>query len=165
MKEFEQVKQMREDVRSTLYAVQVSHIDINDLDADRLQSQLKKKTSQMEKQLDTQFSHVRIQMRRVQVKHERLKSLKEELRRLKKWLELGFEGPGVAIGLSGALGGVKQIEEAILDQYRALKREDRNNRRDDEVSANSNNLVSDMISDFSRLNSDKGLSELTGVTE
>lgn len=150
-------------MRSTLYAVKANHVDIMDLDADRLHDQLKKKTTQMEKQLDTQFGHLRIQMRRVQVKHERLKSLKEELRRLQKWLELGYDG--ASIGIAGGIGGVKQIEEAILDSYRGLKREDRETRRMDEASSNGNNLVSDMVSDLSRFNSDKGISELTGVTE
>ena len=104
-------------------------------------------------------------MRRVQVKHDRLKSLKQELRRLQKWLDLGYDGIGTSIGIGGAVGGVKQIEEAILEQYRALKREDKSNRRSDEASGNKNNLMSDMMSDLSQLNSDKGISELTGTTE
>ena len=104
-------------------------------------------------------------MRRVQVKHDRLKSLKQELRRLQKWLDLGYDGIGTSIGIGGAVGGVKQIEEAILEQYRALKREEKSNRRSDEASGNKNNLMSDMMSDLSQLNSDKGISELTGTTE
>ena len=104
-------------------------------------------------------------MRRVQVKHDRLKSLKQELRRLQKWLDLGYDGIGTSIGIGGAVGGVKQIEEAILEQYRALKREDKSNRRSHEASGNKNNLMSDMMSDLSQLNSDKGISELTGTTE
>ena len=70
----------------------------------------------MEIQLDNQFNHLRVQMRRTQVKHDRLRSLKEELRRLQKWLELGHHED---IGLGP--GGIRSIEEAVLDQYRALK--------------------------------------------
>lgn len=36
VKEFEKVKQMREDVRATLYSVKAGHVDIMDLDADKL---------------------------------------------------------------------------------------------------------------------------------
>lgn len=46
-------------------------------------------------------------MRRVQVKHERLKALKEELRRLQKWLELGYDDDVRAIGIGGAVGGIR----------------------------------------------------------
>ena len=53
----------------------------------------------------------------------------------------------------------------MLEQYRAIKREDRSQRRDDSRSVNANDLASDMISDLSRFASDKGVSELTGVTE
>lgn len=88
--------------------------------------------------------------------------MKEELRRLQKWLELGYNG--TSIGING-VGGIRQIEEALLEQYRALKREDRDRRRDDDASVNGNQLASDMLSEMSRLNSDKAISELTGETE
>ena len=104
-------------------------------------------------------------MRRAQVKHDRLKALKEELRRLKKWVELGYEGAGLSIGITGGCGGLRQIEEALLEKYRALKRGDRDSRREDESSIGGNQLAFDMLSDLSHLTSDKGVSELTGTTE
>ena len=46
-----------------------------------------------------------------------------------------------------------------------MKREDKDRRREEEASANGNQLAGDMFSEISRLNSDKGVSELTGETE
>ena len=155
---------MREDIRSTQYQVGNTGMNIDDFNSNRMEDQIRKKTANMEKQLDQQFNNLRIQMRRVQVKHDRLKALKEELRRLQKWLELGYDDDK-SVGIGGAVGGIRQIEEALLEQYRALKREDRDNRREDEKSVHSNQLVSDMVSDLSKFNSDKGVSELTGATE
>ena len=53
----------------------------------------------------------------------------------------------------------------MLEQYRALKRDDKAYRREDEKSANSNHLAGDMVSELSRITSDKGISEITGATE
>ena len=40
-------------------------------------------------------------------------------------MELGYDGAGTSIGIDAGIGGIRQIEEALLEQYRALKREDR----------------------------------------
>ena len=53
----------------------------------------------------------------------------------------------------------------MLEQYRALKRDDKAYRREDEKSANSNQLAGDMVSELSRITSNQGISELTGATE
>ena len=87
--------------------------------------------------------------------------MKEELRRLQKWLELGYID-GAQIGIKG---GVRQIEEALLEQYRALRREDKSRKREDEVSCNTNRLASDMVSELSYLQSDRGISDMTGETQ
>jgi len=89
--------------------------------------------------------------------------LKEELRRLKKWLELGYEGNGASIGVTG--GGIRRIEESLLEQYRALKKDEKDRRREDGAKGSANKLAFDMVSDMSRFASDKGFSEITGSTE
>ena len=89
--------------------------------------------------------------------------MKEELRRLQKWMELGYEGAGTSIGIEA--GGIRQVEAALLEQYRALKRDEREHRQEKMSDASANKLAFDMISDMSHFVSDKGVSEITGSTE